>query len=177
MTKVKSARGGVKGTRRLNQLPVRLPPSLRNALQVAADNAKRSLNSQMALVLESSLATNPSVASEGVALEPYDKTPLGVRLQPSLREALKMAAAGAGRSMNSEIVVRLALSCMEPVSMPDTETIPLSYALNHAWERLSVAVDALADTPLSEINKAINELQASKAACAHLFQQLHRDQA
>lgn len=156
--------------RSINPFPLRLPGSLRTALEASAQQTKRSLNSQVVFLLSHSLETSPGVGGTDVSSGPYLSKPLGVRMPQPLREALQSSADAGDRSLNSEIVSRLT-NVLCSANTPGIPAIAVDEQFMIAWARLGEAVDALQDASLAGLPSAMGELYASKHVCDVLLSQ------
>ncbi|EMA2595319.1 hypothetical protein U2H31_006502, partial [Pseudomonas aeruginosa] len=98
----------------------------------------------------------------------------GIRVQDSLKADIQLAAKKCGRSINTEIVIRLLMAA--GVNRPDVEIRPLPVQakieadLIVTWERLNKAIEALLCADVFGFSKAASELRDAKKEYERLVQ-------
>lgn len=153
---------------------VRMPSSLRGTLETSAKLANRSLNAHIGLLLEGSVSAFPVIEMAPAITEALSKNPFGVRVQDSLKSDIQLAAQKCGRSMNTEIVIRLLMAT--GVNRPDVDIKPLpgqakiEADLIVTWERLNRAIEAMLCTDVFGFSKAAGELRDAKKEYERLVQ-------
>lgn len=153
---------------------VRMPNSLRSTLETSAKLANRSLNAHIGLLLEGSISAFPIIEMAPAITEALSKNPFGIRVQDSLKADIQLAAQKCGRSINTEIVIRLLMAA--GVNRPDVEIRPLPVQakieadLIVTWERLNKAIEALLCADVFGFSKAASELRDAKKEYERLVQ-------
>ncbi len=158
---------GLKGLGEKKPFHVRLPPSLRSTLEASAKLANRSLNAHLGLLLEGSVSDFPVLEAAPAITEPLSKVPFGIRVQDGLKTRIQDAARKCGRSLNTEIVIRLLLAAGAVRSivevMPRTAEGRIEADMSAAWYRLSQAIESMLCASVTELSKAAVEVRAAKA--------------
>lgn len=157
---------GLKGLGRKKPFHARLPPSLRSALETSAKMSNRSLNAHLGLLLEGSVSAYPVLEAAPAITEPLSKDTFGIRLQDDLKTRIQDAARKCGRSLNTEIVIRLLLAAgavQAPAEISQFAAVgQLEVDLLAAWKRLSRAIEAMLSAGVLDLSKAAVELQSAK---------------
>lgn len=157
---------GLKGLGDKKPYNARLPDSLRSTLEASARLANRSLNAHMGFLLECSVAEFPVVEIAPSITEPLNKVPVGIRMQDSLKVRIADGARRCGRSINTEIVIRLLLAAESAQPMvenaPKTGIGLIETDMSVAWDRLNQAIEEMLCASVLEVSNAANELRVAK---------------
>ncbi len=165
---------GLKGLGGKMPFHVRLPPSLRSALETSATLANRSLNAHIGLLLEGSMTDFPVLEVAPAINEPLSKTTFGIRLQDTLKSKIQGAAQKFGRAINTEIVIRLLLAAGGVRSRGEISSLTgvarIETDMSVVWERLSQAIEQMLCANVLDLSNAAVELHAAKEEFERLVQ-------
>ncbi|MBW6123141.1 hypothetical protein KZ843_09610 [Pseudomonas aeruginosa] len=164
---------GLKGLGGKKPFNARLPNTLRSTLESSAKLANRSLNAHIGFLLEGSVADFPVLENAPSITEPLNKEPVGIRLQDLLKAKIADGARKCGRSINSEIVIRLLLATesARPVvdSMALTGMGGIESEMSIAWDRLNRAIETMLGASVFDVSNTANELREAKSEYQRLI--------
>lgn len=142
----------------------RFTDPLKEKLDAGASASNQSLNAFITSLLSTSITTMPSLQIPPEVDDQVNPQPFSLRLPASVKAQIQDAGRRFGRSLNTEILMRLTLALQKGHDLSRLNSEDAS-ELNCklAWQRLSAAIESTLRSDLLEMPQAIKELSAAKA--------------
>lgn len=145
------------------RINVRLPEKLLSRLKAHSAEQGRSNTSHINILMAQSLSCAPVIAS-APDYGPATSKPFGIRLSMDLHEGIRLAAAQRGRSMNTELIMRLATATaeLEGSVQADVQCGQVTTTPSEAWRRLDSAISSMLAADVWGLAKAASDLQEAR---------------